>query len=122
MSLVRFTLGAEDQLVPYADKVRERYQAWLLQQQQAGAEFTERQRWWLDRIADVIATSAGITETTSTTPPSPNTAASTEPSATSDPTPGSTSTSSTRNSPHERAPRRVARSNRWVNWPTSYAA
>jgi type I restriction enzyme, R subunit len=23
--------------------------------------FTERQRWWLDRIADVIASSAGIT-------------------------------------------------------------
>lgn len=24
-------------------------------------QFTERQRWWLDRIAEVIATSAGVT-------------------------------------------------------------
>ena len=59
VSLVRFTVGAEDQLVPYADKVHERYAAWLAQQQQAGAVFSDRQRWWLDRIADVIATSAG---------------------------------------------------------------
>ncbi len=61
VSLVRLAIGSEDALVPYADKVQQRYQAWLLQQQQAGAAFTERQRWWLDRIADVIATSAGIT-------------------------------------------------------------
>ena len=59
VSLVRFTLGEDDELVPYADKVRERYQAWLAQQEQAGVQFTERQRWWLDRIAEVIATSAG---------------------------------------------------------------
>jgi type I restriction enzyme R subunit len=60
VSLVRFAVGADDELVPYADKVRERYQAWLHQQEQAGAVFTARQRWWLDRIADVIAVSAGI--------------------------------------------------------------
>jgi type I restriction enzyme R subunit len=61
VSLVRFTVGVDDALVPYAHKVRERYAAWLTQQQQNGAVFTDRQRWWLDRIADVIATSAGIT-------------------------------------------------------------
>jgi type I restriction enzyme R subunit len=61
VSLVRFAVGADGELVPYADKVRERYQAWLHQQEQAGASFTDRQRWWLDRIADVIAASAGIT-------------------------------------------------------------
>jgi type I restriction enzyme R subunit len=60
VSLVRFTLGADDELVPYGEGVRERYATWLAQQQQAGAAFTDRQRWWLDRIADVIATSAGI--------------------------------------------------------------
>ena len=60
VSLVRFALKADNELVPYADKVQARYQAWLLQQEQAGATFTERQRWWLDRIADVIAASAGI--------------------------------------------------------------
>jgi type I restriction enzyme R subunit len=61
IQLVRFTVGLDGSLVPYADKVRERYAAWLTQQQQNGAAFTDRQRWWLDRIADVIATSAGIT-------------------------------------------------------------
>nr|MBA3844383.1 DEAD/DEAH box helicase family protein [Actinomycetota bacterium] len=61
VSLVRYAMGAEEQLVPYAAKVHERYAAWLAQQEQAGAEFTEKQRWWLDRIADVIANSAGIT-------------------------------------------------------------
>ena len=62
ISLIRFTIGADDTLIPFADRVRERYAAWLLQQEQAGATFTETQRWWLDRIADVIAASAGITE------------------------------------------------------------
>jgi type I restriction enzyme R subunit len=61
IQLVRFTIGLDGALVPYADKVRERYAAWLAQQHQNGAAFTDRQRWWLDRIADVIATSAGIT-------------------------------------------------------------
>jgi type I restriction enzyme R subunit len=61
VSLVRFTLGTDDELVPYADKVRERYAAWLAQQEQAGVTFTDRERWWLDKIADVIATSAGVT-------------------------------------------------------------
>ncbi|MGH3770962.1 MAG: type I restriction-modification enzyme R subunit C-terminal domain-containing protein, partial [Pseudonocardiaceae bacterium] len=61
VSLIRFTLGEDELLVPYAAKVQGRYAAWLAQQHQAGAVFSERQRWWLDRIADVIASSAGIT-------------------------------------------------------------
>jgi type I restriction enzyme R subunit len=62
VSLVRFAVGTDDALVPYAHKVQERYASWLLQQEQAGAAFTDRQRWWLDRIAEVIAASAGIDE------------------------------------------------------------
>lgn len=58
--LVRFTLGYESELVPYAETVAQRYAAWLLQQKQAGATFGARQRWWLDRIAQVIAESAGV--------------------------------------------------------------
>jgi type I restriction enzyme R subunit len=61
VSLVRYTLGVDMELVPYAHGVRHRYQTWLAQQQQAGITFTERQRWWLDRIADAIATSASVT-------------------------------------------------------------
>ncbi len=60
VSLVRFTIGADQELVSYGDKVRERYAAWRLQQAQAGAQFTSNQEWWLERIADVIAVSAGI--------------------------------------------------------------
>jgi len=61
VSLVRFALGTDDELVSYASMVEQRYAGWLAQQAQAGASFTEQQRWWLDRIADVIATSAGVT-------------------------------------------------------------
>ncbi|HET6481994.1 MAG TPA: type I restriction-modification enzyme R subunit C-terminal domain-containing protein [Actinoplanes sp.] len=61
VSLIRYTVGQDDHLVPYADKVRERYAGWLRQQEQAGVRLTDTQRWWLDRMAQVIAASAGIT-------------------------------------------------------------
>jgi type I restriction enzyme R subunit len=60
VSLMRYTVGTDDELVPYADRVRERYAGWLAQQGQAGVTFTEGQRWWLDRMVSVIANSAGI--------------------------------------------------------------
>jgi type I restriction enzyme R subunit len=60
VSLLRFTLGTDDELVPYAERVRERYQGWLAQQQQAGVSFSDSERWWLDRMVEVIAASAGI--------------------------------------------------------------
>jgi type I restriction enzyme R subunit len=62
VSLLRYTLGADDELVPYADRVRERYAGWLAQQEQAGATYSPVERWWLDHIADVISASAGITD------------------------------------------------------------
>jgi type I restriction enzyme R subunit len=60
VSLLRFTVGIDSELVPYADVVRERYAAWLTQQEQLGKRFTTDQRWWLDRMVEVIAVSAGI--------------------------------------------------------------
>jgi len=69
VSLVRFALGEDDQLVPYADRVHKRYAGWLLQQEQAGAVFTDRERWWLDRIVEVIAASAGIAPSDLDNPP-----------------------------------------------------
>jgi type I restriction enzyme, R subunit len=60
VSLVRFTVGFDDRLVPYVERVKERYAAWLSQQQQAGVTFTEAERWWLDNMVEVIANSAGI--------------------------------------------------------------
>lgn len=61
VSLIRYTVGVDDELVPYAERVRERYAAWLAQQQQSGTLFSALERWWLDRMVEVIAASAGIT-------------------------------------------------------------
>ncbi len=60
VSLLRYAVGFDDELVPYADRVRERYAGWLAQQEQVGSRFTAAQRWWLDHMAEVIAASAGI--------------------------------------------------------------
>jgi len=60
VSLLRFTLGADNELIPYADQVRTRYASWLLQQENQGVSFTPEQRWWLDCMVDVISVSAGI--------------------------------------------------------------
>ncbi|GAA3620232.1 type I restriction-modification enzyme R subunit C-terminal domain-containing protein [Marihabitans asiaticum] len=61
VSLLRYTVGLDNELVPYTTRVQERYAAWLAQQEQAGTEFSPLERWWLDRMVDVIAASAGIT-------------------------------------------------------------
>jgi type I restriction enzyme R subunit len=61
VSLVRFALGQDDELVAYPELVRERFDAWLLQQENAGRTFTAEQRAWLERIRDHIAGSMGIT-------------------------------------------------------------
>jgi type I restriction enzyme, R subunit len=55
--------------VPYADRVKERYAGWLLQQEQAGVTFSDTERWWLDRIVQVIAASAGINAADLDNPP-----------------------------------------------------
>ncbi len=62
VSLLRYELGEDTELVPYADVVRARYDDWLDRQGLAGVAFTDDQRWWLDRMADVIANSAGLSD------------------------------------------------------------
>ncbi|WP_433524036.1 DEAD/DEAH box helicase family protein [Nocardia pseudovaccinii] len=57
ISLLRYELagGAEHGAappVPHEEHIRERYAAWLTRQEQAGIHFTNRQRWWLDHIAN----------------------------------------------------------------------
>lgn len=61
VSLLRYTVGLDNELIPYALRVQERYAAWLAQQEQGGTAFSPLERWWLDRMVDVIASSAGIT-------------------------------------------------------------
>jgi len=60
ISLMRFELGLEEELQPFACVVHERFEAWLHRQQQAGVEFTTEQTWWLERIVEVVANSAEI--------------------------------------------------------------
>ncbi len=60
VSLIRYTTGLDAELVPYAERVRERYAGWLAQQEQAGVVFNDVERWWLDRMVSVVANSAGI--------------------------------------------------------------
>ncbi len=61
VSLVRVAIHRDDELVPYPELVRERFSAWLLQQENLGRVFTPEQLEWLERIRDHVATSLGIT-------------------------------------------------------------
>lgn len=60
ISLIRYELGVDTELKPYRAVVEERFEAWLLRQRQAGAEFSDEQLWWLRSIRDVVATDVGI--------------------------------------------------------------
>jgi type I restriction enzyme, R subunit len=61
VTLVRYALHEDDELVAFPDRVAERYHAWLLQQENGGREFTPEQLIWLERIRDTIASSLGVT-------------------------------------------------------------
>jgi type I restriction enzyme R subunit len=61
VSLVRFALEQEPELVPYSERVNKRFEAWLLAQQNAGQTFTDEQLAWLTRIKDHLATSLTVT-------------------------------------------------------------
>jgi type I restriction enzyme R subunit len=69
VQLVRFALEQEDELVPFPERVRERFDAWLLQQENAGREFTPEQLAWLERIRDTIASSLGVSRDDLMDPP-----------------------------------------------------
>jgi type I restriction enzyme R subunit len=60
VSLVRFALHQDGELVPHAERVQNRFQSWLAQQQNAGRQFTNEQQRWLEMIRDHIATSLEI--------------------------------------------------------------
>jgi type I restriction enzyme R subunit len=60
VSLIRFAAGADDELVSYTEQVHQRYAGWLAQQTQAAVTFSAVERWWLDKMVEVIAVSAGI--------------------------------------------------------------
>jgi type I restriction enzyme R subunit len=60
VSLVRFALHQRDELVPYAEQVRERFRVWMAQQASRGRRFTDEQVRWLEMIRDHVATSLEV--------------------------------------------------------------
>ena len=60
VSLIRFALHKEDELVPYGEQVRSRFDNWLAQQENTGRVFTDEQRHWLTMIRDHVAQSLEI--------------------------------------------------------------
>jgi type I restriction enzyme, R subunit len=69
VSLVRYTLGLDDELAPYPEHVNERFDAWLTQQQSAGRAFTNEQLEWLRLIRDHLAASLSIEQRELLDPP-----------------------------------------------------
>ncbi len=61
VSLVRFATHRDDELVPYGDQVRARFERWMAQQEHRGRAFTAEQRRWLEMMRDHIATSLEMT-------------------------------------------------------------
>jgi len=61
VSLVRYTLDQDDELVPFRDQVDLRFASWLLTQEQNGVTFTDEQRQWLTWMKENIAAEMGIT-------------------------------------------------------------
>jgi type I restriction enzyme, R subunit len=60
VSLVRFAMQQDNELLPYPERVAANFKAWLAQQTSAGKAFTSEQQRWLEMIRDHIAASLGI--------------------------------------------------------------
>lgn len=60
VSLVRFALGYDTVLEPFASRVEQRFNLWVGREKNAGREFTSEQMAWLRTIAGFIAANAEI--------------------------------------------------------------
>ncbi|MDO9074784.1 MAG: type I restriction-modification enzyme R subunit C-terminal domain-containing protein [Rubrivivax sp.] len=61
VSLVRFAMQQDNELLPYPERVAANYKAWLAQQAAAGQVFTPEQQRWLEMIRDHVAANLGVT-------------------------------------------------------------
>ena len=61
ISIVRFSMGEEEILIPFGDRVDARFEKWLVQQDSSGRQFTPEQKEWLSMIKDHIAASISAT-------------------------------------------------------------
>ena len=60
VSLVRFAIHQDNELVPFPERVNANFNAWLAQQEESGKKFSDAQRHWLDMIRDHIAANLSI--------------------------------------------------------------
>ena len=57
---MRFALHQEQELVPFADQVRERFERWRVEQEGRGRRFTPEQVRWLKMMRDHVAQSLEV--------------------------------------------------------------
>ncbi|MGH9888017.1 MAG: type I restriction-modification enzyme R subunit C-terminal domain-containing protein [bacterium] len=57
VSLVRFALHQDGELVPHAERANKRFENWMAQQANTGKKFSEEQSTWLQMIRDHVAAS-----------------------------------------------------------------
>ncbi|AVX02580.1 type I site-specific deoxyribonuclease [Maritalea myrionectae] len=60
VSLVRFALGYDKVLEPFAAKVEQRFNLWIGREKKAGRDYTDEQMAWLRTIANFVAANAEI--------------------------------------------------------------
>ncbi|WP_447979245.1 type I restriction endonuclease subunit R [Candidatus Nitrospira bockiana] len=60
VSLVRFAIHQDNELVPFPERVNANFNAWLGEQESRGRRFTEEQRRWLEMIRDHAAANLSI--------------------------------------------------------------
>lgn len=60
VSLVRFALQKDVELIPYGEQVRDRFERWLALEESRGHRFSDEQRRWLIMMRDHIAQSLEI--------------------------------------------------------------
>ena len=60
IALVRFALAQSETLEPFPLTVEERYKNWILDQQEAGRQFSAEQLEWLGMVREHIAASVTI--------------------------------------------------------------
>jgi type I restriction enzyme, R subunit len=59
--IIRYSAGEEKSLLPFSEILDSKFEAWLLQQESSGRNFTSEQKEWLFMIKDGIASSVSLT-------------------------------------------------------------
>ena len=60
ISIVRFSIGSQEMLIPFTELIDEKFESWLSTQESSGKTFTPEQKEWLVMIKEHIADAAEI--------------------------------------------------------------